>query len=251
MSDRWAVHHGECLAVLNTLESNSVDAVITDPPYSSGGAFRSDRMQPTDIKYMQSNSSRVEMQQYSGDNRDQRSFHYWCALWLSECLRIAKPGAPIVVFTDWRQLPTTTDSIQAGGWVWRGIGVWVKKSARPQMGRFASQCEYFAWGSNGSMPQNEDVGCLPGAFTIQASNLDKQQHATAKPLELMREVVKITPPGGTILDPFCGSGTTGAAAVGQGFSFIGIEQEEHYAKAARQRIENAVQQGRQKELALS
>lgn len=248
MSDRWEVHCGDSLGVLQGMPSESVDAVITDPPYSSGGAFRGDRMMTTDVKYMESASSRREMQQFSGDNRDQRSFHYWCALWLSECRRIAKQGSPIVVFTDWRQLPTTTDAVQAGGWVWRGIGVWAKKSARPQMGRFASSCEYFVWGSNGPMPQNEDVGCLPGVFTIQASNLDKQQHATAKPLELMREVVKVVPPSGVILDPFCGSGTTGAAALLQGYRFIGIEQDLHYHAKSRERLENIVRQGCQREL---
>lgn len=251
MSDRWSVFGGDCLGVLETLQTESVDAVITDPPYSSGGQFRGDRMMATNVKYVQSGSSRREIQQFTGDNRDQRSFHYWCALWLSECRRIAKPGAAIVVFTDWRQLPTTTDAVQAGGWVWRGIGVWAKKSPRPQMGRFASACEYFVWGSNGAMPKNEDVGCLPGMFTVQANNVDKQHHLTAKPLELMQEVVQVTRPGGIILDPFCGSGTTGAAAILQGYKFVGIEQDEHYREKACERLTNIAKQGTQKELALT
>ena len=75
-----------------------------------------------------------------GVQNERGSFGYRCALWLSECLRVAKAGAPICVFTDWRQLPTTTDVLQAGGFVWRGLVVWDKTEAcRPAMGRFAAQ----------------------------------------------------------------------------------------------------------------
>lgn len=100
------LRHGECLDVLRSLPDASVDAVITDPPYSSGGQFRGDRMADTTTKYVQSGTD-IQRANFSGDNRDQRAFSYWCALWLSECLRVAKDGAPIVLFTDWRQLPTT------------------------------------------------------------------------------------------------------------------------------------------------
>jgi site-specific DNA-methyltransferase (adenine-specific) len=92
----------------------SVDAVITDPPYSSGGFTRGDRSASTTAKYTLT-GTQIERPAFAGDNRDQRSFGYRCALWLSECLRVAKTGAPIAVFTDWRQLPTMTDAIQAAG----------------------------------------------------------------------------------------------------------------------------------------
>ena len=48
-------------------------------------------------------------------NANQRSYQYWCALWLAECLRVTKPGGILCQFTDWRQLPATSDAIQAGG----------------------------------------------------------------------------------------------------------------------------------------
>lgn len=64
-------------------------------------------------------------------------------------------------------------------------------------------------------------------------------HPTVKPIRLMEYLCKlITPPGGTILDPFCGSGSTGVAAVGLGFSFIGIELEKEYCEIAEKRINN-------------
>ncbi len=62
-------------------------------------------------------------------------------------------------------------------------------------------------------------------------------HPTVKPIELMQWLVRlVTPPGGTVLDPFTGSGTTGIAAVREGFEFVGIEREAEYAAIARARI---------------
>jgi len=72
-----------------------------------------------------------------------------------------------------------------------------------------------------------------------------------KPTALMRYLCRlVTPPGGTVLDPFCGSGSTGKAAVLEGFNFIGIEQSAEYAEIARARIAFAAKEKSQKELAL-
>ena len=84
-----------------------------------------------------------------GDGRDQRSFLTWSILWLTEVWRVAKNGAPILIFTDWRQLPTVTDAVQAAGWCWRGIVCWNKRSSRPQIGRFRQQCEFVIFASKG------------------------------------------------------------------------------------------------------
>lgn len=68
----------------------------------------------------------------------------------------------------------------------------------------------------------------------------KNIHPTVKPTDLMRYLCRlITPPGGVVLDPFMGSGSTGKAAVLEGFQFIGIEREEQYVEIARARIEEA------------
>lgn len=68
----------------------------------------------------------------------------------------------------------------------------------------------------------------------------QNNHPTVKPISLMKWLVKlITPPGGTVLDPFTGSGSTGCAAVAEGFSFVGCELEEEYVNIARKRIANA------------
>jgi DNA modification methylase len=80
---------------------------------------------------------------------------------------------------------------------------------------------------------NPQTGELTDGYTGERRNV----HPTVKPIELMRWLVRlVTPPGGTILDPFAGSGTTGCAAVLEGFRFVGIEREPEYADIAEARI---------------
>jgi site-specific DNA-methyltransferase (adenine-specific) len=226
---------GDCLDVLRTLESSSVDAVITDPPYSSGGAFRGDRMARPEEKYVCKREVKNFHEGFSGDTRDQRAYGYWCALWFGECLRITKSGGVCCIFTDWRQLPTTTDVFQAGGWVWRGVVVWDKTPGiRPNAGRFRQQAEFVVWGSNGPMPVDYAAPCLDGVF--QHAPFHGKQHIAGKPNRLMRDIVRICPDGGTVLDPFAGSGTTGVACLQTGRKFIGIEISPEYHAIARKRL---------------
>jgi site-specific DNA-methyltransferase (adenine-specific) len=86
----------------------------------------------------------------------------------------------------------------------------------------------------------ESAGLAPGSvedkFTTRPS---KNHHPTVKPIALMRYLCRlVTPPGGVVLDPFAGSGTTGCAATLEGFGFVGIEREAEYVEIARQRIEH-------------
>lgn len=233
---RWALLEGDALSLLRTLPAASVDAVITDPPYSSGSQSSAGRTSLPSKKYGLSTAGSARPE-FHGDNRDQRSFLLWCAIWLGECLRAAGPGAPLVVFTDWRQLPTVSDAIQIAGWVWRGVAVWDKtEGSRPQMGRFRSQCEYMVWGTNGPSDRSDDlsVGVLPGCFRHFARKTDRF-HLTGKPTPLMEDVVKICKPGGLVLDPFAGSGTTLVAALNGGRRAVGFELSQKYAAIARRR----------------
>lgn len=160
------LYHGDALAILRELPTGSVDVVMTDPPYSSGGMFRGDRAQDVHTKYVNSDSaSGGELPEFGGDTRDQRSYGYWCALWISEYCRICVPGGIVALFTDWRQLPTTTDALQAGGACWRGIVPWHKPNGRPVQGRWANSCEYVVWGTNGPRALEITGGkVFPGFF---------------------------------------------------------------------------------------
>lgn len=122
-----------------------------------------------------------------------------------------------------------TDALQAAGFIWRGILVWAKPNGRRTQGRFANNREYLVWGTNG--PRALDA--LPNAPTgFHVMNTPRERvHITQKPVELMRELVKIAPPGGIVLDPF-----TGAAALAEGRRFIGVELSEHFARVTADRL---------------
>jgi site-specific DNA-methyltransferase (adenine-specific) len=225
------------LAIMRDLPSESVDAIITDPPYSSGALHAAGRTQQSPRAKYQSSDTKLRYADFAGDNRDQRSWAYWSVLWLTEALRIANVGAPVLMFCDWRQLPTATDVMQAAGAVWRGIFPWLKPSGRPSgPGRFRNGSEFVVWGSKGTMPPREEIGYLPG-YHVESIRKSDKHHLTGKPTELMRVLCRICPPDGVILDPFTGSGTTGVAALQEGRRFIGIEMTSENAAVARQRLD--------------
>lgn len=240
--DRATLYGGDALATLARLKTASVDTVVCDPPYSSGGMVRGDRAGANvKAKYSGGYGKQPDHAEFTGDSRDQRAYAYWTALWLGEALRVTKPGGLCLMFTDWRQLPATTDAIQAGGWVWRGIVPWAKPSSRPMPGGFSASCEYVVWGSAGPIQRDYENGIYaPGFF--RANSPRDREHLTQKPLEVMRELVKVCPDDGVVLDPFMGSGTTGVAAMTEGRRFIGVEMVGHFREVAERRIREA--QGR-------
>lgn len=234
MSD-VTLFNADCLEVLPGLAAGSVDAVIMDPPYSSGGAMRSDRMAATSLKYVMT-GTQIQRPDFLGDNRDQRGMEFWLTMVLSFCFRACREGAPIMIFSDWRQLPMMSDILQAGGFVWRGVIPWNKtEAARPVLGRFRAQCEYVLWGSRGSMGAGNEGEALPGFFTYVVRQAEKF-HITGKPESLMLDLMRITRPGDLVLDPFMGSGTTGVAAIRAGRRFVGVEQEPGIFETAAGRI---------------
>lgn len=236
--------HGEALAVLRDLPDACVDAVVTDPPYSSGGLMRGDRTVAPAQKYRgwsqdakgASVAPTATYADFVGDNRDQRTHMMWSTMWLEDALRATRPGGMLLMFTDWRQLPVMSDALQLAGWVWRGLVVWDKGIARPAKGRFRNHVEYILWGSAGPIDANVNPVYLPSVYRYSPPEPGIRVHVTEKPEPLMTDLLKITRPGGTVLDPFMGSGTTGVAALASGRDFIGIELTEHYYDIAQQRI---------------
>lgn len=229
LAENVVLYCGDCMHVLP--EVQGVSSVLTDPPYSSGGMFRGDRAAPTGDKY-QSSEYRDLYADFSGDNRDQRSFALWASLWLGICREKIGEGGLCGLFTDWRQLPTVTDALQVGGWVWRGIAVWDKtEAARPQKGRYRNQAEYLVWGSNG--PMSDEGRCAPGVFKRSVFDGNKV-HQAGKPPDLLADMLQICGP--VVLDPFMGSGSTGIAAVRTGRGFVGVEISDHWFDVACKRI---------------
>lgn len=231
----WRLYCGDCLEIMRTLDEESVDAVITDPPYSSGGLMPGERRADPVKKYIQSRTKRKDLS-FSGDNRDQRSWTFWTIMWIIQAARLLKTGGRFYMFIDWRQLPAATDAVQAAGLVWRGIVVWDKgRGARsPHTGYHRHQCEYIIFATKG--PCDKAPGRGPFDGCIRATIPQKKLHPTQKPEAVIRELVRAVEPGGLILDPFAGSGTTLYVAEQEGYDSIGIETVEEYCDIIRERM---------------
>ena len=232
------LYNGDCRAFLSNYNGERFDAVITDPPYASGGATLSERSASTSQKYTATKKA-CPFPDFMGDQMDARSWLHMMADVLALARVQCHDGAVLVVFCDWRQIPLLTDAVQWAGWQWRGTLVWDKLTSRPQKGRFRQQSEYIVWGSNGKMPLERNVGCLPGVFRYP--NPQNRIHVTEKPLQLMRDVVQICEPGGRILDPFAGAGTTVLAAVQEGYEAVGIEMSDAYFRRSTERLKTALE----------
>lgn len=234
----WKIHCGNALDVLASLPPGCADVVIADPPYSSGGLHLAARQRDPVAKYQSAGVHRSH-ETFSGDNRDQRSWYRWTVAWLREAARCLTEPGYVLMFSDWRQLPTASDALQGAGLAWRGILVWDKtESARaPNQAYFRHQCEYIVWGTK-SVPSRISAalrGPWPGCYRCRVNPAEKQ-HVTAKPLPLMRDLCRVCPEGGTVLDPFFGAGSTALAAVQTGRRFIGSELNNHFFDLTHARL---------------
>ena len=227
--DRVEIYNGDALQLIP--EVGPIGGLITDPPYSSGGQFRGDRTRTTVEKYVQTGTAAYRPD-FGGDSRDQRGFLAWSSLWLNAAYNIADESAIVACFIDWRQLPVMTDAIQSAGWVWRGIAVWDKGFGRPRNGGFSSATEFVVWGSKGSLEPNDRYG-----HGIHRSPTPKdRQHITQKPEAVMAWLLDTVSRGKTILDPFCGSGTTLKVAKELGHQAIGIEADPDFCRVSADRV---------------
>ena len=235
---------GNCLEVLEGLEADCADLVLIDPPYSSGGLFAGDRKQDTRTKYTNNDfNGAARFPNFSGDNMDQRSFVQFMGIISAKLREITKDGGAIATFVDWRNLPAMTDAIQMGGWVWRGVIVWDKGISRNIPGRFRNDCEYIVWGTNGRKEVDWKAAkgkkAMPGIYHISGVDTKSKHHQTEKPVELLKALCQIAPRGGTVVDCFMGSGSTGVACIEEGRDFIGIELNDEYYETAVRRIREA------------
>ena len=233
VNERVTIYQGDALRMLRGLPSLSVDAVITDPPYSTGGGSLVS-VSKSNEKYQSSGTAKA-YPEILGDGKSQRALASWCAEWMGECLRVAKEGAAFLCFSDWRQLPTLSDALQWAGWNWRGIEVWHKPGGRPQGGEFRYDSEFILYARKGRAINTDRRVFLDGMFSLPVDSAGKC-HVTGKPVRLLEKLMQIAPAGGVVLDPFLGGGTTALAAMNTGRACIGCELSEEYAKISALRL---------------
>lgn len=226
--------HGETVNTLTRLASNGAmfDALATDPPYASGGLHTGTKHQATSDKYQSTGFAR-NFHDFEGDARSQLGWMSWCAVWLNLCRGMLRPGAPVLMFCDWRQIGAAIQAMEAGGFIHRGVVVWNKKGGRPQANGFRAQSEFVVVGSHGKRPaKSPDSVYLPGVFEHAPTPTKTRRHQTQKPVSLMKDLLRIVAAGGHVLDPFAGSGSTLVAAGEMKLKATGIEEQKPIADHA-------------------
>lgn len=219
---------------MKAMPDASIDAVITDPPYASGGLTTAERKASPARKYL----SDCKYFSFESDTRDQRSYFLWSVMWMQEAFRLTRHGGWFMVFSDWRQLALTSDALQVAGWTWRAIVTWDKtEAARPHQGIFRNQTEFVLVATRGSIGREQDRPRVfpAGVFRHYLKPADKH-HLTGKPVPLMAHLMTVLPAQSRILDPFAGSGSTLAAAQNLGHTATGIELSPEYYRIACNRL---------------
>ena len=224
------VNISDCLEGLREIGTESIDTIITDPPYSSGARREAGRTLRGQDK-MTRGENRAEW--FGCDSLTTKGLSYLireCAL---EWNRVLKDGGHALIFIDWRMSATLSAVIESADLREDSIIVWDKTFFG--MGScFRNQHEFilhFTKGK-GTPPLRRDVGNV-----IQCKPIRNGSHPTEKPVQLIEKLISVvTPPGGIILDCFAGTGATGVAARNMGRKFIGIEREKGYADRANGRL---------------
>ena len=257
--DDWALVQDDCIAALERLAPHSVDLVFADPPYhlSNGGTTCQA-------------GRRVKVDKGSWDaSRGVAQDHEFQSRWLTACRRVLKPSGTIWVSGTQHVIFSVGYAMQELGFHLLNTITWYKPNASPNLAcrMFTHSTEILLWAS----PQK--LKPLPHRFNyraMKAENGGKQmrdlweiterpagderqvvwplptpagrekvhgRHPTQKPLALLQRVIAASSaPGDLVLDPFCGSGTTGVAAVSQGCRFLGIEMDSQYVALAAKRL---------------
>jgi DNA modification methylase len=216
----WEVRHGDCREVMATLDAESVDAVVCDPPYMVGS-----------ISVGNASSK-------SGTWADMENSAYWFSAWMRECQRVLKPTGYLVTFGNWRSIPTLIRALSLIEMSATSCMVWDKEWIGPAYTnalRPRYEIVMFSAMPKARIPDRKQADIHSCKW--MAGNMKTTKHPAEKPVELMRHICRlVTQPGGIVLDPFTGSGSTGKGAVLEGFRFIGIEREAEYVEIAKARI---------------
>ena len=244
---------GDCIEVLKGLPDKSVDMVFADPPYNlqlGGDLLRPD-------------NSKVDAVDDDWDKFDSfAAYDAFTRAWLGECRRVLKDEGSLWVIGSYHNIFRLGAAMQdLGFWVLNDI-IWRKSNPMPNFKgtRFTNAHETLIWAAKSREQKrytfnydalkafNEDtqmrsdwtLALCTGGERLKDENGDKA-HPTQKPEALLHRVLlSASRVGDVVLDPFFGTGTTGAAARRLGRRFIGIERDETYAKLAEKRIKAVI-----------
>ncbi len=247
-----SIIQSDCVAAMKSLPTASVDMIFADPPYNlqlGGDLFRPE-------------GSRVDAVDDDWDKFSSfAAYDKFTREWLAEARRILKPNGTIWVIGSYHNIFRVGAAVQdLGYWILNDI-VWRKTNPMPNFRgtRFTNAHETMIWASrsensrytfnyqamkamNDELQMRSDwvIPICAGQERIKGDEGHKA-HPTQKPEALLyRVLLSCTKPGDVVLDPFFGTGTTGAVAKRLGRRFIGIERETRYVKVAQERIAAAL-----------
>ena len=219
--------NGNNLEAFSEIPDNSVDLVLTDPPYNIS--------QKNNFETM---------------NRQSIDFGEWdknadILTWLTLLDRIVKKNGSVVIFNAWRNVADIADVLDANGFETKDLIRWVKDNPMPRNRdrRYVDDFEQAVWAvkKRGKWAFNRlnDTYDRPLIMSGLTPKSEKSfgNHPTQKPIAVMTELLmRHSNPGDVVLDPFMGSGSTGVACVNTNRDFIGIELDETYFEIAENRI---------------
>ncbi len=242
------IHHGDCIEILAEMPEQSVDLIFADPPYNL--QLRQELRRP--------NQSLVDAVDDEWDQfADFAAYDAFSRAWLTACRRVLKDTGTIWVIGSYHNIYRVGALMQdLGFWMLNDV-VWTKSNPMPNFRgvRFTNAHETLLWCLKNraqrrytfnyhAMKQLNDAKQmrsdweLPLATGHERLKLNGAKlHATQKPEALLyRVILAASNPGDVVLDPFFGTGTTGAVAKRLGRQYVGIEREAAYVTAARERI---------------
>ncbi|WP_447762298.1 DNA methyltransferase [Sphingopyxis panaciterrae] len=246
-----SILQGDCVEMMRSLPAASVDMVFADPPYNlqlGGDLLRPD-------------GSQVDAVDDDWDKFDSlATYDRFTHGWLKEAKRILKPGGSIWVIGSYHNIFRVGTALQDQGyWILNDV-VWRKANPMPNFKgtRFTNAHETLIWASMGEKARytfnyramktlNDELQMRSDWLIPICGGQERLKkggtkvHPTQKPEALLyRILLACSNPGDVILDPFFGTGTTGAVAKRLGRHYIGIEREDDYIAAAKERIEMAL-----------
>jgi site-specific DNA-methyltransferase (adenine-specific) len=240
---------GDCVEVMNTLPEKSVDLIFADPPYNL--QLQNDLHRPNMTKVDAVNDDWDQFDSFSTYDQFTRS-------WLTACKRILKPTGTIWVIGSYHNIFRVGAIMQdLGFWILNDV-IWIKTNPMPNFRgvRFTNAHETLIWASpnqgarytfnhHAMKELNEEKQMRSDWWLLSLATGNervkdeqgKKGHSTQKPEDLLyRVILSSSTPGNIVLDPFFGSGTTGAEAKLLHRNWIGIEREKNYIKLAEKRI---------------
>lgn len=243
---------GDCIEVLKEIPEDSVDLIFADPPYNL--QLRGELYRPNQTRV---NGVDDRWDQFSSFEKYDKFTHDW----LKGCRRLLKKDGTIWVIGSYHNIFRVGKIMQdLGFWTLNDV-IWIKTNPMPNFKgtRFNNAQETLIWaaksqkskytfhyksmkafGDDKQMRSDWYIPICNGKERIKLNG--EKAHSTQKPEALLyRIIVSTSNPGEIVLDPFMGSGTTGAVAKKLGRNFIGIEKEAPYIKIANERIKKAKQ----------